>query len=588
MRRNSMLHPILKLSQYMLRYWKFLVLLVVLSIASSEISVLGPYVMMDLIDKGITSRNYNQLLFYSVVFLGLTIVGSLVDFILMYSMRYLSNGVAKDLRFDLFKSIQSKSFSFFDRTRVGQLIARVTSDVDVISRFISFSFRSILSTALVFIFAVATMISLNLELSVIVFLSFPFILLVTLIFNKKISPLFWDIRNKVGQLTATLQESLSGYKVVKSMATEDQEIKKFDEVNISLLNSNMQAAKVRSIYPPLSGLIVSILYALILWYGANLIISNKATLGEIVAFSTYMNMFIGPIRMIGFLYEDLKRTTVSMNRIIEIMESQVVIPEKPDAIELNDVKGMIEFKNVSFSYKDEPTLKDVSFTINPGEKVAIVGPTGSGKTTVMNLLMRFYDVSSGAILIDGHDIRDIKLSSLRKHIAIVPQETFLFPATVRENIAFGKKDASMEEIIEAAKAAQIHDTIEKFPNGYETMVGERGITLSGGQRQRIAIARALLVNPKIVLLDDSTSSVDIKTESAIQKALDKLLEGRTAVIITNRLSTVKKADKIILLNNGRVEAIGKHEELWERSELYRSLFKEQVEETEASLIKREV
>jgi ATP-binding cassette subfamily B protein len=301
-------------------------------------------------------------------------------------------------------------------------------------------------------------------------------------------------------------------------------------------------------------------------------------IGEVVAFATYMGMFIGPVRMLGFMYEGMKRALVAMKRLTDIMEANVVIPEKPDAVELSNVKGKIEFRNVSFSYKDEPTLKDVSFVINPGEKVAVVGPIGSGKTTILNLIPRFYDVTSGNVLIDDVDVRDLKLSFLRRVVAIVPQETFLFPTTIRENIAFGKKDASMEEIVAAAKAAQIHDTIEKFPNGYETLVGERGITLSGGQRQRFAIARALLVNPRIVLLDDSTSSVDVETESAIQKALDKLLEGRTAVIITNRLSTVQKADKIILMNEGKVEAIGKFNELYEKSGLFRSLFAKQIEE----------
>ncbi|MGB9895297.1 MAG: ABC transporter ATP-binding protein, partial [Thermoproteota archaeon] len=485
---------------------------------------------------------------------------------------------AKDLRFDLFKSIQSKSFAFFDRSRVGQLVSRMTSDVDEIRGFFDFNLRFLTSSILTFVLALATMVTLNVELTLVTLASLPIMLLIIFLFNRKISPIFWDIRNKVGQLTATLQESLSGYKLVKAMATEDQEINRFDTVNRSLLLSNYQASKVRSIYLPFTGLIVSLIYALLIWYGGLLVINQKIMIGEVVAFATYMGMFIGPVRMLGFMYEGMKRALVAMKRLTDIMEANVVIPEKPDAVELSNVKGKIEFRNVSFSYKDEPTLKDVSFVINPGEKVAVVGPIGSGKTTILNLIPRFYDVTSGNVLIDDVDVRDLKLSFLRRVVAIVPQETFLFPTTIRENIAFGKKDASMEEIVAAAKAAQIHDTIEKFPNGYETLVGERGITLSGGQRQRIAIARALLVNPRIVLLDDSTSSVDVETESAIQKALDKLLEGRTAVIITNRLSTVQKADKIILMNEGKVEAIGKFNELYEKSGLFRSLFAKQIEE----------
>lgn len=549
-----------------------------MSIVSSEASVLGPYVIMNIIDKGMVEKNFNQLTFYIVALIVLTIVGSVSDFIISYSTRYFSNNLAKDLRFDLFRSIQSKSFAFFDRSRVGQLVSRMTSDVDEIRGFFDFNLRFLTSSILTFVLALATMVTLNIELTLVTLASLPVMLLVIFLFNRKISPIFWDIRNKVGQLTATLQESLSGYKLVKAMATEDQEINRFDAVNRSLLLSNYQASKVRSIYLPFTGLIVSLIYALLIWYGGLLVINQKIMIGEVVAFATYMGMFVGPVRMLGFMYEGMKRALVAMRRLTDIMEANVVIPEKPNAIELPNLKGKVEFRNVSFSYKDEPTLKDVSFVINPGEKVAVVGPIGSGKTTVLNLIPRFYDVTSGKVLIDDVDVRDLKLSFLRRVVAVVPQETFLFPTTIRENIAFGKKDASMEEIIAAAKAAQIHDTIEKFPNGYETLVGERGVTLSGGQRQRIAIARALLVNPRIVLLDDSTSSVDVETESAIQKALDKLLEGRTAVIITSRLSTVQKADKIILMNEGRVEAIGKFNELYEKSELFRSLFSKQMEE----------
>lgn len=572
------LSPFRTLMKYIARQWKLLLLFAFMSIVSSEASVLGPYVIMNIIDKGMVEKNFNQLTFYIVALIVLTIVGSVSDFIISYSTRYFSNNLAKDLRFDLFRSIQSKSFAFFDRSRVGQLVSRMTSDVDEIRGFFDFNLRFLTSSILTFVLALATMVTLNIELTLVTLASLPVMLLVIFLFNRKISPIFWDIRNKVGQLTATLQESLSGYKLVKAMATEDQEINRFDAVNRSLLLSNYQASKVRSIYLPFTGLIVSLIYALLIWYGGLLVINQKIMIGEVVAFATYMGMFIGPVRMLGFMYEGMKRALVAMRRLTDIMEANVVIPEKPNAIELPNLKGKVEFRNVSFSYKDEPTLKDVSFVINPGEKVAVVGPIGSGKTTVLNLIPRFYDVTSGKVLIDDVDVRDLKLSFLRRVVAVVPQETFLFPTTIRENIAFGKKDASMEEIIAAAKAAQIHDTIEKFPNGYETLVGERGVTLSGGQRQRIAIARALLVNPRIVLLDDSTSSVDVETESAIQKALDKLLEGRTAVIITNRLSTVQKADKIILMNEGRVEAIGKFNELYEKSELFRSLFSKQMEE----------
>ncbi|MGC8576980.1 MAG: ABC transporter ATP-binding protein [Thermoproteota archaeon] len=572
------LGPFRTLMKYIARQWKLLVLFALMSIVSSEASVLGPYVIMNIIDKGMVEKNFNQLTFYVAALIALTIVGSASDFIISYSTRYFSNNLAKDLRFDLFKSIQSKSFAFFDRSRVGQLVSRMTSDVDEIRGFFDFNLRFLTSSILTFVLALATMVTLNVELTLVTLASLPIMLLIIFLFNRKISPIFWDIRNKVGQLTATLQESLSGYKLVKAMATEDQEINRFDTVNRSLLLSNYQASKVRSIYLPFTGLVVSLVYALLIWYGGLLVINQKIMIGEVVAFATYMGMFIGPVRMLGFMYEGMKRALVAMKRLTDIMEANVVIPEKPDAVELSNVKGKIEFRNVSFSYKDEPTLKDVSFVINPGEKVAVVGPIGSGKTTILNLIPRFYDVTSGNVLIDDVDVRDLKLSFLRRVVAIVPQETFLFPTTIRENIAFGKKDASMEEIVAAAKAAQIHDTIEKFPNGYETLVGERGITLSGGQRQRIAIARALLVNPRIVLLDDSTSSVDVETESAIQKALDKLLEGRTAVIITNRLSTVQKADKIILMNEGKVEAIGKFNELYEKSGLFRSLFAKQIEE----------
>jgi ABC-type multidrug transport system fused ATPase/permease subunit len=375
-------------------------------------------------------------------------------------------------------------------------------------------------------------------------------------------------------MTIAIQQNIMGIRVVKSFAREEHEIEKFSRQAWELLERNLKASKISAIYSPLMDFIAATGTTFILWYGGYQVIHHQLTLGELVAFNSYLAMLISPIRMMGYVVILSQNTVAAADRIFEILDTHPETHLKDGKMVLRDCSGHVEFRDVSFSYSDgSRVLSKINLEVQPGEMVALVGATGSGKSTVINLLPRFYDATEGSLLIDGLDVRQYRLETLRAHIGIVSQETFLFGDTVRENIAYGNPDASLEDVIEAAKAANIHDFIESLPDGYETHLGERGINLSGGQKQRVAIARALLMNPPILILDDSTSSVDTETENLIQKALVSLIESRTTFVIAQRISTVKRADKIVVLDKGRIVETGKHDELLAKGGAYAEIYR---------------
>jgi ATP-binding cassette, subfamily B, multidrug efflux pump len=489
-----------------------------------------------------------------------------------------SQSVAYDLRNDLYAKIQSLSFSYHDKNQTGQLMVRATDDVEKLRLFIGQGLLQLVGAIILLAGTIIILFSTNVSLAWTAMPILPIALVLFLIFGSAAQPLFTKVQIKLSALNTILQENLAGIKVIQAFTREKQEQKKFRRAADDLMGQAISVAKLFTFLFPMIFLVANLGQAAILYVGGKQIITATLTLGEWQEFSLYLVYLFFPVAQLGFIITQFGQAAASADRIFEILDAKSDIVDKPDAIELPSVKGEVRFENVTFRYftGGEPVLSQVTFEAKPGERIALLGATGSGKSTIINLLPRFYDPTEGRITVDGHDLRDIKVDSLRKQIGIVLQETTLFSGTVRDNIAFGRPDASDEDVRAAAKAAQAHDFIMSFPEGYNTHVGERGTTLSGGQKQRVAIARALLLNPRILILDDSTSSVDLQTESLIQAALDKLMEDRTSFVIAQRISTVMSADKILVLDKGRVVAQGKHADLMENEPIYAEIYNSQI------------
>jgi ATP-binding cassette subfamily B protein len=489
-----------------------------------------------------------------------------------------SQSVAFDMRNDLFAKIQSLSFSYHDRNQTGQLMIRATDDVEKVRVFIGQGLLMAVGAIILLTGTLVILFSTNVRLTLVALPILPIVLILFMFFGSKMGPMFARIQKRLDKVNTVLQENLAGIKVVKAFTRERSEQKKFDHAADDLMDQQIYVARLFSILFPIVILIASLGQAMVLYFGGRQILDGTLTLGQWQEFSLYLVFLFMPAAQLGMIITQMSQASASSTRIFEILDVENELEDKKDAIELPEIEGRVKFDNVTFRYfnSGEPVLKDVSMDVEAGETVALLGATGSGKSTIINLLPRFYDPSSGSITIDGYDLRDIKIESLRTQIGIVLQETTLFAGTIRENIAFGKPDASFEDIEAAAKAAAAHNEIIAFPEGYETPVGERGTTLSGGQRQRIAIARALLLDPRILILDDSTSSVDLMTEAEIQQALDKLMMGRTSFVIAQRISTVINADQILVLDKGQIVASGNHEELLEDSEIYAEIYSSQL------------
>jgi ATP-binding cassette subfamily B protein len=489
-----------------------------------------------------------------------------------------SQAVAYDIRNELYAKIQSLSFSYHDKNQTGQLMIRATDDVEKVRLFIGQGLLQLVGAIILLTGTIIILFSTNTTLAWTAMPILPVALVLFMIFGILSQPLFAKVQQKLSALNTVLQENLAGVKVIKAFTREKEQQTKFRAAADATMDQAITVARLFTFLFPLVFLIANLGQAAILYVGGKQIITGLLTLGEWQEFSLYLIYLFFPIAQFGFIITQLGQASASAERIFEILDAKNDIVDRPNAIVLPDVTGTVKFENVTFRYfgGGDPVLKNVTFTANPGETIALLGATGSGKTTIINLLPRFYDASEGKITIDGHDLRDVKLESLRSKIGIVLQETTLFTGSVRDNIAFGKPDASQEEIEAAAKAAQAHDFIMSFPEGYNTYVGERGATLSGGQKQRVAIARALLLNPRILILDDSTSSVDLNTEAQLQNALEILMKGRTSFVIAQRISTVMNADKIIVLEKGEIVAEGKHQDLMEDSAIYAEIYNSQI------------
>ena len=497
-----------------------------------------------------------------------------------YLSQTLSQDIAFELRNDLFSKIQRLSFSYHDRNRTGQLMIRATDDVERLRTFIGQGLLMALQALIMMVGTLVILFLTNRTLTLIVLPILPLAMVMFMIFGSVAQPLFREVQIRLGKVNNVLQENLAGLKVVKAFTAEAREQAKFNEANDNELEQRIKIARVFSFVFPVIFLLANLGQAAILYFGGREIVNGTFTLGEWQKFSLYLTFVFIPMGMLGFIISLMAQASASANRIFEILDAKNEVEDRAGAIELPPVEGRVTFDDVTFRYfpTSSPVLSNISLTAEPGQTVALLGATGSGKTTIINLIPRFYDASQGRILIDGIDVRDVTIESLRRQIGIVLQETTLFSGSIRDNIAYGRPDAAMEEIVAAAKAAAAHDFIESFPEGYETPVGERGSTLSGGQKQRVAIARALLMNPRILILDDSTSSVDLNTEYEIQQALDQLMEGRTSFVIAQRISTVLNADQILVLENGRIKDRGQHEDLMERSAIYADIYHSQLAE----------
>ncbi len=516
----------------------------------------------------------------ALLILVFAIMRGIFSFLQSFMAERTSHGLAFDLRNAIFSKIQRMSFSFYDRNQTGQLMVRATDDVERVRTFVAQGLVLAAQSFLLLIGALIVLTFTNWQLTLVIVPLLPLALAIFFIFGRISQPLFLEVQNRLSRLNTILQENIAGIKVVKAFAREPYEEERFDRAATALMEQQIRVNRIFAFLFPMIFLIAQLGQVAILYFGGQQILNGTLALGEYQKFSLYLVYVFFPLGQLGFIIALLAQAGASAERIFEVLDARSEIVERPDAIILPPIQGRVEFRNVTFRYfnSSAPVLQNVSFVVEPGQTVALLGATGSGKTSIINLIPRFYDVSEGAVLIDGYDVREVTIDSLRSQIGIVLQETNLFSGTIRENIAFGRPDASDEEIIAAAKAAAAHDFIMSFPDGYNTRVGERGMTLSGGQKQRIAIARALLLNPRLLILDDSTSNVDVATEALIQRALDRLMRGRTSFVIAQRISTVRNADLILVLDKGRLVASGTHAELMEQSPIYAEIYASQLVE----------
>lgn len=567
---------------YLLPYWKPTLGALVGLLFVNVANLVTPQLLRLLIDRGIAQLDMNTVWWVVGGLAGAALIRGVFNFFQQYWSEIASQGVAYDLRNTIYKKLQNLSFSYHDQSQTGRLMTRMTSDVEMVRMFIGRGVVMLLSAVVMIIGTMVLMISMNWQLALVVFAVLPVLFILFTLFIRKIMPTSRRVQKKLGSLNSILQENLAGLRVVKVFTREEAEIERYQIQNQDLKAENINLARLTSTLFPLIFMVANFATVGVVWVGGVMVIDQYLTLGEVVAFISYISYILQPVFMVGLIGALLSRAEASGERIFEVIDARSDVEEKENAQELLEIAGKVEFDRVSFRYVggQEPVIRDLSFTVQPGETIAILGRTGAGKSSIIYLIPRFYDVTSGQVLIDGWDIRDLSLDSLRGQIGIVLQETSLFSGTIVENIAYGKPDADRDQVMKAAQAAQIDDFIRGLPDGYDTQVGERGVGLSGGQKQRIAIARAILVDPRILILDDSTSSVDAETEYQIQKALDDLMEDRTSFVIAQRISTVRNADKILLLDQGRLAAEGTHQELIQESELYVQILETQLDNDE--------
>ncbi|EMG9652726.1 ABC transporter ATP-binding protein [Listeria monocytogenes] len=564
--------------QYVRKYRLLMIGVFILIFIASGISIIYPLLGGKVIDDVVYQNKTNLL----IPLLLIMIISTIIRTICRYTYQIMCERIGQNslfrIREDLYKKLQSLDFDFFNNTRVGDIMARMTGDTDAIRHFVSWVSYNILENVFLFSFAIIIMATIDWKLTLALVIVTPLIAVLTMKMSSKAQPVFYEIRESFSRLNSMVEENISGNRVVKAFAREDFEMKKFHEHNEDFKKRNLDSADVSRTYLPVLDSLAGMLVVITLIFGGYLVIKGQMTLGDLVAFNGFLWMLNGPMRMSGWLINDVQRFIASSFKIQDMMATDAKIPihaEKPAP----SLQGHVEFKNVSFHFEDDPNtdvLKNISLKASPGQTIAILGETGAGKSTLVNLICRFYDPTSGEILIDGVDARKWHVRELRNHIVTVMQDIFLFSDTIEGNIAFGAPDATMEDVQRMARIADADHFIETMPESYDTIVGERGVGLSGGQKQRISLARALLKNPSILILDDTTSAVDMETEVKIQGELKKITENTTTFIIAHRISSVKEADEILILNHGEIIERGTHTSLLAEKGYYFDIYNKQL------------
>ncbi|MCL4505679.1 MAG: ABC transporter ATP-binding protein/permease [Chloroflexi bacterium] len=584
-----------RLIPYVKPYWRRAIVLAVFAVAALASGLLEPYFLGLTVDRGITAKDMGAVALYGGLLLVSAAFLSLFNYLKSVWQGAIGTDVVRDLRNMLYRKLQYLPFSWYTTMPTGQIMSRMISDMDAIEQYVAFGFTTMLTEGSTFIFTFIILMTLDWQLTLAVLLPMPLMVYAIVRFRMKIDPAWVAVREQMGRLTTVLQENIAGVRVVKAFAREPHALAQFDEQNMLNRARNIDRAKLEAGAFPMMDFVSGLSFIVMIMVGALRLVQGSLTMGIYFSFTWYIWSIIWPVRMTGWLVSIMRQAAASAPRLFAIADAPEIIRDPAGEEEERRVgdgeqgrshaqePARVQFEDVTFSFPDDlktPVLQGLTFTVEPGKTVAILGGTGSGKSSVINLVPRFYDVTGGRVLIDGVDVRDMKLSELRGQIGIVPQETFLFSAMLKDNIAFGRPGATIEEVVAASKVAQAHEFAALLPKGYETRVGERGVGLSGGQKQRVALARAVLMNPRILILDEATSAVDTETETAIQEAMAQVLRGRTAIIVAQRLSTIKSADKIVVLKDGQVAEEGTHAELLALGGEYTKLYDLQYREQE--------
>ena len=567
------------LAVYLKPYWKAAVLAPLLMFFQVVTELLQPRLMADIIDTGIARGDLGYIVRIGSIMMAVALIGIFGGIGCMYFSSVAGQSMGTDLRSDLYKKVQTFSFSSLDKFKTASLITRLTNDVVQVQTVVLMALRIFVRAPLLIIGGLIMAMEINPGLAMILVITIPVLVLSLAFIIKKGFPLFAFVQKGLDRVNTVMRENLSGVRVVKAFVRFDYENNRFGEVNDQYTNIGIRAARVVGLIMPVMVLVLNFSILAIIWFGGVRVNNGTMQVGQVLAFINYMSQILFALMLVSFMLMNISRAKVSADRIQEVLDTETEIRNSIDAKDAPITMGRVNFDHVSFRYQGaggEPLLKDITFTALPGQTVAILGATGAGKSTLVNLIPRFYETTEGRILIDGTDVQDIKLETLRSSISMVLQDSILFSGSIRENISWGREDASDEEIISAAQAAQAHDFIMQFPERYDTIVGQRGVNLSGGQKQRVSIARALIKNPKILILDDSTSAVDVATETRIQEALKKLMADAASIVIAQRISTVLDADVILVLEDGKIAASGTHRELLESSEVYRDIYQSQL------------